>query len=237
MERPKIIVVISAALALLLTLAAAPVSALELAKADVYVVQGIPNLKVDVCIDGVEVRRGFRYGQKLKQMLDPGMHKIVLKPRQPGKCTGPTIAKVKQSVESHDDLTIVAAYVGGKRGFRIFDNAFSFVGTRPALIETTTVVQHAASFGAVDFFTAQVLVVPSVIRPTFAKIKRGQQQSAETRLGTFSSWFARPGTIKGIAGPVNKETLLGKTNHHVLVGTKLSNLRVVFFRSVLFDIS
>lgn len=218
---------ISAVAAAMLTTSAlgAPAAAVELPQA--VIVHGIPGVNVDLCVNGNEIRSGFRYGQKAKTDIPPGQTKVVLKPRRNGTCTGDTIAKVKINGDSTAGVTIVARLMKGKPALQIMRDA----GPSVAAYESLAFVANGSSFGTVDAWisTGIVLTAPS---PTYPGLKRGQRRGVFLQSEiTVAAWFSRPGKTRSLLLPAVQQSVLDKHHHFVLIGTKAKNLRTVKFQT------
>ncbi len=241
MQRLRSLAIGLAATALLIGAMGAPATAAT--GATVAVVHGIPGVKVDVCVNGAVLVKDFKYAQKvvLDNALPAGKYKFVVKLAKNAKtCQGATVIKQKVTLTGAENLTVVAAYVKGEPGFRIFDHldalAASPVSTSVDI--SGIIMAHASRAGKVDAFAS--LIIPEAFpasKATFPGLKRGKSDGLVIGGPTYDwvTWFSEPGKTKPFIGPKYKNTRSGQLNHYVLVGDAASNYTIVFFRTV-FDL-
>ena len=134
--------------ALAISAVGAPASAFS--ETHLAIVQGIPGVKVDFCVDGTEVNSRVRYGgRKFVEILNSDPVRITLKSyaKDPRKCKGTLLAKKRVDLDVNDDLTIVVTKRAPK--VLVFDN--SILGTLPAAEDMLMSFRHAADIGRVTF--------------------------------------------------------------------------------------
>lgn len=229
MRRPHAFIALTVGATLAITATATPVAAAE--DPEIVIVQGIPGLRVDVCINGEEVRKNLRYGKKFKPDLATGQTKIVLKPKRKGDCAGATIAKVKFTAVMDEQATFVARRRGGQRVLQRFSDQLISSAGSPAVIDQALIVSNGSSFGTVDGWLASGFTVTAP-NPTFGGIAPGRQSAiAIPEEGTVAAWFSRPGKTKSLLLPAVQQAVSGQRNHFMLVGTKRKNLRTVSYKT------
>lgn len=146
MRRFRSPILAAAALALLVTAFGSPAAAAG--KGTLTIVQGIPATRVDVCVNGVEVRSGMAYGRYAIVSLAAGSTSLRVYPAGPGTCTGsPGYGHRSFDVTGRSDLTVVLTSAKPGR-VSLFDNR------RPrdtvSLVEDGggwIVVRHASDMG------------------------------------------------------------------------------------------
>ena len=84
---------------------AAPAAA---ANPKVAIVQGMPGVRVDICIDGKEVKSRMVYGSSVFRNVTAGIHKIRVYRTDPRKCRGKLLAKKWVALAADADATVVA---------------------------------------------------------------------------------------------------------------------------------
>ena len=191
--------------------------------AQVSVIQGFPGQRLDICIDGKEVKSRVRYGSKKLLSVADGVHKLKAFKKDPRRCKGKLVAKRTFSVVAGDDLTFVIAR--GKPNVIAFDNG-GLPLVEPAVPQWPHVFRHAADFGSVEFHASNVgLVVPSFDGLAFEK---GDMLLRSLPVdGTIVVFVTRPGANKRLAGPRFWSGLEAKRYGYTLVGSSARNLRIV----------
>jgi hypothetical protein len=196
------------------------------------IVNGIPGAKVDICVDGKEIKSRVPYGGK-KFYLKYNDDKVFVRfhPAKPGKCKGaPLAAKTIHLDGGDDDLTVVATKKAPK--VLIFDN--DGLGGLPAADPAPVAIRHAADFGKITFrlrtFVSQGEEGP--LTPTFGDnyYRKGQQFTEVGDAGLFIRIRAtRPNKFKTLVGPSYADLLAFKRLEIILVGTTPANARFVIF--------
>jgi hypothetical protein len=229
MRRPRTILIMAATAAMALSSLATPATA---AVSDPFVafVHGMPGIgRIDICIDGVEVRSRMKYGKVFKVMPTLGLHKFVLKKAAPGRCKGATLAKNKEILPSHSSTTVVLSKVQGRPGVHAFNN-FGFHGSAsPAALSAPILVQNAAKASALAIYLASFNVTD--IRGPNAVLARGEQWISVEPVGYYSVWASKVDSLKPLIGPSLRLVKLNHLRHYVLVGQKPKNFKVVSFLS------
>lgn len=95
------------ATASLITVLVVPTAAAD-TKGTLAIVNGIPGQKVDVCLDGKELKSGLKYGGKvLKNVVATGSKKLRFYKPDPRSCRGSLVARKNFPLVAAEDLTIV----------------------------------------------------------------------------------------------------------------------------------
>ena len=98
-----------------------PTSAADL-KGTLAFVNGIPGKRVDVCLNGREIKSGLAYGKGIfKNVIGTGDKNLKFYERDQRACRGTVLAKDSFAIGSGEDLTIVATRKAPK--VLRFDNA------------------------------------------------------------------------------------------------------------------
>ena len=204
----------------LLTIAG-PVSAGGDTRATVFVVHGLPGVKVDVCIGGLgEVASGLPYAERFKKRLDPGSYKIKVRAASNGECKGDVVAKSPLTVAELDNLTAVVRSVDGTPGITTFGNDVS--PTAPGEIRLTAA--HMMKGGPIDVWSNGVVEI--------ADLLRGDDETTTLPAdAVYSVWGTKTGESAPVVGPrVIDSTSEGQAFSFVMVGTKVANSRFVVFK-------
>lgn len=139
MRRFRTLIATSIAAALTIATLAAPVGAATQAR--MAVVNGIPGIKIDVCIGNAEVRSNLPYGGVYKKKLN-GMKKLRFRKARAGKCKGKLLGAKSVWFGSGADKTFVATSKTPK--VLVFDN--SDLGIQPAALPPVSAlaIRHGA---------------------------------------------------------------------------------------------
>jgi hypothetical protein len=221
MSLTRIMAVAVAAASLLSVSAAAPASAGTDVRATIFVVHGIPGQRVDVCITGLgEVASRVAYAERFKKRLDPATYTMKVRTVSRGECKGDVITKTTLNLADLDNITAVIRYVDGKPGFTKFDNDMSATAGG----EIRLVAAHMMKGAAVDGWANGVVEIPDLVR--------GSEDSVGLPADdVYSVWASQINESSPIVGPrVIDNTSEGQVFTFVMVGTRVSNNRVVVFK-------
>ena len=191
-------------------------------KATIAIVNGIPGKKIDICINGKEVRSGLRYGAKTIVRRSPGKPLLKIYKRDARKCRGVKLMQRRITLVEHSDLTLVATKRAPK--LLVFDNAG--LGPLPAAHDPEYAYRNASDLGAVNIYVGPVSpVAPALAPPIFNK---GDQLLGHTDLPDLRVILATyPGKFKPIAGPVAVYFKTLRRHEIMVVGTKPRNAKIV----------
>lgn len=227
MDRIRRICLAGAVLALAATAIGAPVSALTIPP-QLAIVQGFPGSRVDICLNGKEVRSRMRYGKKLLLSPNEGTYKLKVFKHDPRKCKGTKIAQRTFTLGSEGDLSIVVG--PGRPRVLIFDNAL--LPRIGGAADPTYIAWHqAARAPLIDFyvqFAAQVgPYTPTVGANAYA---RGDWYAVPATAGAqWVIWATLDEKTKVIAGPKVIDVQANRRYEQFLIGTRLRNYRIVTF--------
>jgi hypothetical protein len=195
----------------------------------IRVVNGLPGTRLDVCVNGNEIKSRLRYGRSIPVPTSGlGKYKIVFKQPRAGKCKGATVAKQKIEFLGFGDVSVVAAAARGGPIVRVFENNQSPASVDPAPYSGSVIYHHAAKSASVDIFRG-IQITPVAGPLPVANLKRGKTW-ANFVLGNVAwhTWVAKAGTTKALAGPVIRQLENGH-NVFVFVGNNKRNYRLVTF--------
>jgi hypothetical protein len=230
------------ATAWLITALAVPVSAAD-AKGTLAIVNGIPGARVDVCINGKEVRSAMRYGKAAVRTLPPGPKILTVRATSPGLCTGKRLSKRSFAFPKGSDLTVILTKKTPSK-ILLFDNTPPFLGTpsdTPSGVGTHLAMRNGSDLGpvAIHYYWNDpgLLWYPS---PSAGHLFDKGVQSigyAFTGILPVNLWVSRPDDPRTLAGPVRKEFVEGYRYEWTIVGTSKRNARILFMaRPVTMDL-
>ena len=221
-------VALAAAAALAITATWVPVTAAG--KGDVAIVNGIPGAKVDICLDGREIRSKLPYGKATFKRVAAGGHRLKVVRRDPRTCRGKLLSERKIWLPAGGDKTIVATKRRPKK-FVVFSNdGLGRLGTPPIRSYMSWAWRHAADVGVVSFRRDQSSPTPfaPAADPPWAK---GQEfaQYVEFFAGfaVIVTLVQVPDSRTIVAGPIVTGVREGYRHEWLLVGTTLRNARIV----------
>jgi hypothetical protein len=202
---------------------ASPVAA---ANPVVTLVNGIPGVRVDICIGGKETKSRLPYGAKVQRSLLPGTKTVKVYKADPRKCKGKVLAKRSLTVAADADLTLVATRFAPK--FVTFDNTAT-PGASPQ--SANVFLRHAADLGpaTMGFFYQIGLPLAPAAYPTFSK---GGQTLIEIAGISIRSCAQRAGNAfassRWVDLPFTNNVTDTFGNRHIefiLVGTNVKNAK------------
>ncbi len=222
----------AAATALVIATVGVPVSAATYGNT-VAIVNGIPGKRIDLCIDGKEIRSGLRYGGRVFRDLGPGAKKLKVFAKHAGQCRGTKLAQKRFTQEPGGDLTIVVTRKDPK--VLIFDNTdLGAIETTPSAgLPAAVAWRHAADLGTVWFQSRTVSPV-SIEQPTLAAAtdwSKGQQRTVLEPSGAgMLVQVTRPARTKIIAEAPVVDIEAFTRYEWILVGTTAKNAKLVSFK-------
>jgi len=208
------------ALALLLS-----VSMAAAASGRVAIVNGIPGKKVDVCINGKEVRSGLKYGKTTVRTLSNGSKSLRLRVARSGRCTGASLGGRQLAIANGTDLTIVGTKFAPDKVL-LWENTQGTPGLGLVML------RHAADIGTVGFKYA----TPDDGQPWFDGAAddpwiKGAFGWGNRTDGTLMIWWAhQPPAQRVIAGPYQLVVEADMRHESILVGSNLGNLKFARFK-------
>jgi len=159
--------------------------------ATVWIAHGIPAVPVDVCVNGAEVRSGFRYGNAFKATLPAGDYKVRVRLAHPGTCTGAVVIKQTVGLTNGLNATAVARLVGSTPSLAIFVNDIDVPEG-----DASITVRHVAVAPKVDVW------LNGGTAPAISKIAHGDEVGPVVLdTGVYSFWASRVGAVQPVIGP------------------------------------
>jgi hypothetical protein len=223
--------------ALTIGVLATPVSAASGGK--LAIVQGMPGKKVDICINGKEIRSALPYGGKVLRSLKAGPKVLKVFKKDPRRCKGRLLARQRLTFPAGSDLTVV---VTKKRPWKVLVWDNDGLGEVPVPQPIAFIAyRHSADLGTIQFKTDFKVLDPQPIEPfgpaSDYDFEKGQQARGYTGAGADLLrviWVTRPGSSEAIIGPVFTRFFPDKRHEWILVGTTERNARLVrIVRSVI----
>jgi hypothetical protein len=158
--------------------------------ATVNVVHGVPGAKVDVCVNGDEVKSGFVYTQKFAAELPAGEYKLAIKLAEPGNCDGALVRTKNVELKGGKNYTVIAGLT--KKGS---PKLFAFMNKMGDLAkgEARVQVRHTAAAPAVDVWVNDA--------PAITKFKPGAEATVVLPKGDYRVAVAPAGTTTVVIGP------------------------------------
>lgn len=214
----------AAAAALTISALAAPVAA---ADPKVAIVQGMPGVRVDVCVNGKEIKSGMPYGGTIFRKFSAGDRTIKVFKRDARKCRGTKLLQQKVSLAEDADVTLVLTRKAPK--LVVFDNTGG-----SAIYAPDFFFRHAADLGSAVIGFEQIgggAWTPAA-PTTFTKGQQYLWEAANVNVrATASKLFGRRiATSRWVASPyvtVVSDDLGYSKVEFILVGTKNKNARFV----------
>ena len=220
--RTALTAIVTAALAI--TTLAAPAAGVDLSKPTIVVVNGIPGTKLDICINGREIRSGLRYGGQRWKQLRASQKVLKVYKKDPRRCRGRLVARRRFDLLPDAKLTIV---ITSNRPGKvvIFDN-------RPLTLHHSYAWRHAGELGveflisAWDLFLEDLGIDP--MKPASQTWRKGDSYSSAWVPGyAYRVRAVRPGTAVSMAGSRIIEDLHFISIEWIFLGTARRNTRFV----------
>jgi hypothetical protein len=185
--------------------------------ATVWVAHGIPGVKVDVCVNGGEVKSNFKYGKSfVLEGVPAGRYNVKVYVADERECRG-TVA-IKQRINLTDGLnaTAVARVIDGAPRLAIFVNDLT------AHADASVTVRHAANAPAVDVW------VNGGAAPLVEDLAEGAEAGpVAVTEGVYSYWVSLPGEYVPVIGPGVAMLEAGMAYQVIAVGTDVDNYRFI----------
>ncbi len=192
----------------------------------VAIVQGMPGVRVDICIDAKEVKSRMVYGSSVFRNVTAGIHKIRVYRTDPRKCRGQLLAKKWVALAADAEATVVATARAPR--IVVFDSLPGGVSDYISDIH----LRHAADVGKAWMgLQLQSVMVLSPAAPT--AFQKGDQGLIELINSTVRAKARKPSGVSlarstWVDLPWISATTdtYGNTRHEfILVGTKAKNAR------------
>ncbi|MBN1460559.1 MAG: DUF4397 domain-containing protein [Armatimonadetes bacterium] len=189
---------VSAAALAALALVGGPVASYA-GDATAYVVHGIPNVPVDVAVDGACAIENFMFGGQVGPIgLSPGNHTIRISLANPmDPCTGTVVLEAPIPFMADENVTLIAYLNGmGAPTASKFENDFS----RPDPGTARVIAHHCAAAPAADISVNRDMDEP--FKPKVESLSNGEQVVEQFRPGEWYVSLAQAGTTDPVIGPV-----------------------------------
>ena len=168
------------------------------ADATVYVVHGIPDVPVDIAVDGGCALENFMFGDQAGPLMLPaGDHQITISiADEMDPCGGDVVLDVSVPFSDDENVTVIAyldemgAPTAGK-----FDNDFSRTDPGTARI----ILHHTAAAPEVDVAVDRDM--GAMFSPAIAGFANGDQVVTSLRPGEWYVWLAPAGSTDPVFGP------------------------------------
>ncbi len=159
-------------------------------KATLWVLHGVPGAKVDVCVDGAEVRSNFNYKQRFSAKLPAGTYDVKVRAASAGECMGAVVLKAKPKLAGGKNYTAVAGLskAGAPKLF-LFRNDVSKTGAGNARIS----VRHTAAAPKVDVWVNGSRFLQG--------LPNGGSRTAQVPENDYTVRVAPRGTTTTVIGP------------------------------------
>ena len=223
------------AVALLATTLAVPAAAQVTETGRVVFVNGIPGTRIDICVNGREIRSGLPYGRQKAKRLFAAQKLITIFKKDPRRCRGRLLARKRFDLLPDAELTVVATR-GRPDRIRIFSSTDLVAGPSAAF-------RYAGDMGPVSLkFDMWLKVIgdePLVpVNPVANGVAwaKGSYSSAPFPENAVVRVKARRyGRTRVIAVSPKVEYDFGRCVEWILVGTRGTNARfVLVYRNVHF---
>lgn len=234
MRKVKALLIGGLATACLVTAMVVPASAAD-TKGTLAIINGMPGRKVDVCLNGKEIRSGLSYGNTVQRpLVATGAKRLRFHARDPRPCGGKLLAQRQFPLPPAGDLTIVLTKNAPR--IVIFDNVA--LGEIPPLWTPTPyapfAIRHAADLAADLAYRYWRGPAPNVpISPSAIFIKGQEYRTNDASFGGFEVGNiveARATLVGGaeIIAAATVETVASHRYEWILVGATHANARWVF---------
>ncbi|GEM_PF-1860520 len=193
----------------------------------VWISHGIPDATVEVCIDGVAVRKVFNYGRSFRYDLEDGRHLIQARARSGGDCTGELIARASVVMSGSKSVSILFALESGKPVTMKWVNfREGYVGPAdPIYLQVT----HAAKAPRVDVWAAAINEYPTA-GPVALGLGRGE---TTLPLPGDGGLYILAALASATGNPVIQPQVATFLSNHsyqvIVIGTKAENYRTIIY--------
>ena len=168
------------------------------ADATVYVVHGIPDVPVDIAVDGGCALENFMFGDQAGPLsLSAGDHQITISlANMMDPCDGDVVLDVSVPFMDGENVTVIAYLDGmGNPTAGKFDNDFSRTDPGTARI----MLHHTAAAPVVDVAVNREM--DAMFSPAIEGFANGDQVVTSLRPGEWYVWLAAAGSTDPAFGP------------------------------------
>lgn len=189
-----------AAIAVMGVALAAPASAVQPGKAELFVLHGVPELTVDVYVNGALTLDDFTPGTLAGPLdLDPGTYAVALTASDAADASAPLLGPVDLTLAAGSSYTAVAHLTeAGAPTASLFTNDIS----PTAAGEGRLTVRHVAAAPAVD-----ILVGGSAL---FSNLANPDEAKGDVPAGTYAATVAATGDTAPVIGPADVPIVAGQ---------------------------
>jgi hypothetical protein len=193
MHRPSRLATVGIAAAALTLAAGLPAGAATAGTASLSVLHGVPDLTVDVWVDGARTLDDFTPGSLAGPLdLPAGAHTVVITAADAADVSSPAIGPVDVTLDAGTSYTAVAHLdAAGQPTATLFTNDTSPIAAGQARLT----VRHTAAAPAVDVLAGGSPVITNLSNP--------DEQSITVPAGTVSAAVAATGTTQPVIGPTD----------------------------------
>jgi hypothetical protein len=233
MGRAKVLAIVACATTALMLASTLPAAA---APEDgvLAVVNGRPGGKVDVCLNGKEIRSGLAYGGKATKRSDAGTKTLKFFKAGPGKCKGKVMAKTTfvltgDTNSANHDFTLVLT--------TRFPNVLVFENSGlgrvppngPPLGFNILAFRDASDLGPLNLFQRSWFANPGgPLTPAVAVWDKGDQYKLSVLAESeWKAWVTRPEQTARLVQSKRLVTTIDRRYELLLVGSSRKNARFV----------
>lgn len=198
-HRPFVTGAAGLAAALVVAATTLPASAATGGTASLAVLHGVPDLTVDVYVDGTRTLDDFTPGSLAGPLDVPaGAHTLAITAADAADASAPAIGPVDVTLDAGGSYTAVAHLdIAGQPTATLFTNDLAAVPAGEARLT----VRHTAAAPAVDVLAGGTPVVTNLANP--------DEQSLTVPAGTVSAVVAATGTTAPVIGPADLDLAEG----------------------------
>ncbi len=209
---------------LLATSLAVPVMAAPV-KGKMAIVQGNPSAKVDVCINGREIKSKMRFGTKVYRTFPAGLKVLKVTKADPRTCKGKVLAYKAFKFPKGSDFTVVISKKKPQK-VMVFDNAYP---PGPIVSGSHRFFRNASDYGEVTFrHEAKPITTDPAMAATDPTWKKGESTWRYLPMGVGGAPMSSTTWISDVpmyfpplvvAGPVWSLLSDGKRYEWIFIGT------------------
>jgi hypothetical protein len=230
MRRLRAAVIGTAVAALAISALGAPVGAAT--SADMGIVNGHPGIRVDVCINGKEVRSSLPFGKAAFRRQVAGKKVLKFFKRDARKCKGTLLARKRIDLADMADVTIVLTKKKPDKVV-VFDNVGYGLQGQGAGSRAAFVWRHAsdAGWGTFEVDYDEATLVPIEPAKTYRAFEKGDSNGrivdpsgGALAVVTYRAYLVQVSWKKGPRAVVGYQ---GHRYERILLGTKKKNARLI----------
>lgn len=186
----RVLGLMAAGMVALSLMATAGTASAKAADAKLWVLHGIPGAKVDVCVNGSEVKSNFKYKQRFSADLPAGTYKVKVRAADPGVCAGAVVLAAKGKLGAGKNYSAVAGLSAkGAPELFLFRNDVRKTDAGNARLT----VRHTAAAPKVDVWANGA--------PLITGVPNGASWNAQVPKDDYTVRVAPAGTTTTVIGP------------------------------------